>query len=103
MLCSMTGFASKIITCSLDDASKVSMTLSIKSLNSRFFEATCKLPQQCASLETDIIKLLKQTLYRGHIYCTMHVSNNNLFKGGVEPSFSMIQSYSQAIESIQKK
>lgn len=103
MLCSMTGFASKITTFSLDDASKVSMTLSIKSLNSRFFETTCKLPQQFTSLETDIIKLLKQTLYRGHIYCTIQVNNNNLFKGGVEPSFSMIQSYKDAIENIQKK
>lgn len=99
----MTGFASKIITLSLEDGSKASMTISIKSLNSRFFESTCKVPQQLAPLETDIIKLLKAALHRGHIYCSIYVSNNNLFKGGIEPSFSIIRGYTLAIEKAQEK
>lgn len=99
----MTGFASKIITLSLEDGSKASMTISIKSLNSRFFETTCKVHQQLAPLETDIIKILKAGLHRGHIYCSIYVSNNNLFKGAIEPSFSIIRGYRLAIEKAQEK
>lgn len=103
MLSSMTGFASKIIALTLDDGSKASMTISIKSLNSRFFEATCKLPPQCAQLEAESIKLLKHALHRGHIYFSLYVSNNNLFKGTIEPSFSLIGSYTAAIKKVQEK
>lgn len=103
MIRSMTGFASKIINLALEDGSKVSMVISLKSLNSRFFEATCKLHPQFSCIETDILKLLKGSLYRGHVYFTIYASNQNLFKGNVEPSFSVIGSYIDAIKRAQDK
>ncbi len=103
MLRSMTGFASKIITMSFDDGSKVSMAMSIKSLNSRFFEASCKLPPQLTSLETESIRLLKSALLRGHVYFTIYVNNQNAFKGAAEPSFSVIGGYIDALKKIQEQ
>jgi uncharacterized protein (TIGR00255 family) len=102
MLRSMTGFASKIITIPLEDDAKLSMVISIKSLNSRFFETTCKVPPQLGNIEASAVKLMKTMLYRGHIYFTIYTNNANAFKGGVEPSMSVIGGYIDAIKKAQE-
>lgn len=103
MVLSMTGFATKTITLQGDDGSKVNLTVSIKSLNSRFFETTFKLPYTLSSLETELIKILKAKLVRGHIYFTMQMGNQALLKGAVEPSMSTLQGYINAAEQIKQK
>ncbi|MFI5333227.1 MAG: YicC/YloC family endoribonuclease [Candidatus Babeliales bacterium] len=99
----MTGFASKTVTLALDTHEKAHLTISLKSLNSRFFEATCKLHYQLNSLETEFLKILKNTLHRGHIYLIIHMDNQNLFKGAVEPSIKTIDGYIKAIDTIKQK
>jgi len=103
MLMSMTGFATKSITLPLDEGLKVNLSISVKSLNSRFFEATCKLPYALSHLETDFIKTLKKRLLRGHIYFTIYMGTQELLKGSVEPSITTIKGYLGAIEEIKKK
>jgi uncharacterized protein (TIGR00255 family) len=103
MLQSMTGFASKAITIPLDSEGQATITLSLKALNSRFFEATCKLPYALSHLETDLIQLLKSKLKRGHIFFSINVSSPQLFKGNVEPAITIVESYLKAIQTIQKK
>jgi len=100
MIRSMTGFAGKNIVLPLPGQTKANMTISIKSLNSRFFETTFKMPHIFNSLETECIKILKEKLLRGHIYATMHVSNQNAFKGAIEPALNVVESYVQAIKAI---
>lgn len=103
MLLSMTGFASKSMNLQLDEGLKVNLTISIKSLNSRFFETTCKLPYALSHLETDFIKGLKKKLLRGHIYFTIYMGTQELLKGSVEPSANTIKGYLTAVEEIKKK
>ena len=74
MIQSMTGFAAKTIILELAPETRVNITISIKALNSRFFEASCKLPYTLNYFEHDFIKLLKDTLHRGHIYLIIHMS-----------------------------
>lgn len=102
MLRSMTGFAAKTLTIASTDV-KTNISISLKSLNSRFFESTCKLHHQLNSLEVDLTKLLKDRLHRGHVYLTMYVSNHDLFKGSVEPSLHTIDGYMKAIATIKEK
>lgn len=102
MIRSMTGFAGKIVTLSLGTGEKATIAMSLKSLNSRFFETTAKLHYQISNLETELTQILKQKLYRGHIYLTIHIDNQTFFKGAVEPSFKTIDNYVQAIEAIKK-
>lgn len=102
MIRSMTGFAGKIITVPLADG-KVNLSISLKSLNSRFFEATCKLHYQLSNLETDFLKIMKEHLHRGHLYLTIHMNNQNLFKGAVEPSLKTIDGYIAAINQVKQK
>ena len=90
MIQSMSGFAATTITLELDKETKINLTISIKALNSRFFEASCKLPYTLSQFEHDFSKLLKENLHRGHIYLIIHMSNQNLLKGTIEPAKPVI-------------
>lgn len=102
MILSMTGFASKTATFTLEDGSKVNISIDLKTLNSRFFETTCKLSYSINHLETQLISQLKKKLLRGHAYLTMHVLNPHVLHGGVTPSVSTIQGYVTAVDQIKK-
>ena len=62
MLQSMTGFAVKELLLELDHGVTIPITLSIKSFNGRYFEASCKCAPMFFALETDIIKYLKKKI-----------------------------------------
>lgn len=101
MIQSMTGFASKTVTLtSADGQEKTHVSISIKALNSRFFDTTCKLHYAFSSLENALISMAKKTLYRGHIYITMYVSNPNALRSTVQPSLTTVTSYLNAINEI---
>jgi uncharacterized protein (TIGR00255 family) len=102
-IASMTGFASKtfVLTASSGERSTVSMNL--KSVNSRFFEALVKLPIALSHLETRITKVFKEILLRGNIYCTVYLSNPNIFEGTISLATTVVDGYVDAIRQIQKK
>lgn len=103
MIVSMTGFATRSFTLPLDEKTKVNVIVSIKSLNSRFFETTCKLPYPLSHLETEFIKIFKKKLLRGHIFFTLYMGNQTVLKGTVEPSLSTIQGYIDSVGLIKKQ
>lgn len=103
MMQSMTGFASKTILLTAKDGSFTHLTMSIKSLNARFLETTCKIPYALNHLETEFIKLFKQKLGRGHVVFTIHLSNPNFFKGSVQPDISFVKSYLNALNTIKQE
>ena len=99
----MTGFATRNSTITRSDGSKSALTVNIKSLNARYFEATCKLPYPLQMLEIELTKQLKTMLHRGSIYFTLYLSNPNLLKGTIEPAFNLIEQYNQAVDQIQQR
>lgn len=103
MLYSMTGFASKTFVLTASSGERSSISMNLKSLNSRFFEASIKLPPGLSYLETIFIKQFKEMLHRGHIYFTVYLSNPNIFDGAITPAMTIIDSYVVAMQSITKK
>lgn len=99
---SMTGYANTTIDIIDSENQKLSLSIQIKSLNSRYFEATCKIPYLLTNLEVAIQKNLKQKLQRGHVYVTIKMQQGGL-KQAVVPAVSTIQSYINAIEVIKKE
>jgi len=97
---SMTGFASKTFVLTVPSGERSSISMNLKSLNSRFFETTIKLPLGLSHLETILIKQFKEALRRGHIYFTVHLTNPNLFEGTITPAMTVINSYMKAIKEI---
>lgn len=98
---SMTGFATQTATL-VCNKTKVSTTVSIKSVNTRFFECMCKMPYALLNLETDIIKQLKQRLIRGNVFVAISVADQSVFKGSITASLSTAQSYVDAAAQVQK-
>lgn len=101
MIRSMTGFATKSLIVAVHE-SKTPLTLSIKSLNSRYFDSNCKLPYPLANLETDFIRVFKSKLHRGSVTFTIHIANPNAFKGAIEPSTTTLKNYLTALDTIKK-
>jgi uncharacterized protein (TIGR00255 family) len=66
---SMTGYASA----RLDGLDAGAVTLSIKSVNHRFFDPQVRLPFTLESLDTQIRKLLKESVRRGHIEVSVQI------------------------------
>ncbi len=99
MIQSMTGYASAIIEIPIKADTKLSLSINIKSLNSRYFEATCKVPYLLSNLEVSLQKILKKLLHRGHVYISVKMQYDSL-KHSVIPSMQTIHGYLQAIQQI---
>lgn len=113
MIVSMTGFSSKTLVVPLAAktsekacpgtapvATRLSITMTLKSLNARFFEATCKLPYALTHLETELIKRFKAKLFRGNVYFTLHMTNPQALTSFIEPALCTIDGYLRAIKTI---
>jgi uncharacterized protein (TIGR00255 family) len=96
----MTGFASKTFVITAPSGERSSISINLKSLNSRFFEASIKLPMALTHLETVLLKQFKEMLRRGHIYFTCYLSNPNIFEGAVTPAMTVIDGYMKAMHQI---
>lgn len=103
MLISMTGFATHSFEIAIDKKTKLDFSISLKSLNSRFFETTIKVPAQLSNLEIEIQRLLKKELVRGHVYCTLKLHNQELLKKPAQINTQIVDTYIEHIEQIQKK
>ncbi len=100
MLKSMTGFACKTIELTNRQGEKGFLTINIKSLNSRHFEVSTKLPPALQSVEVGLISALKKKLHRGKVTVTLSYSNPNLFKGPVQVSMVTLRGYLTALEQV---
>ena len=60
---SMTGYASRRV----DAEERASFTMSLKSVNHRFFDLQLRLPQGCDALEGQLRRMLKEQIHRGHV------------------------------------
>ena len=101
MLLSMTGFIEKSVSVTVNDA-KLNVTISLKSINSRFFEAVIKFPYQLSRLETKVSKMLKKNLHRGRVYATLHIEDEVALKSEIDASLPVIEKYLNAVNTIKK-
>lgn len=101
MVVSMTGFAQKIVMIETQDGAHAQLSITLKSLNSRFFECTCKLPYALTHLETDFIKNCKKKLRRGNVTLVIQASNPSVFKSPLKPDVSLAKSYITSFKVIQ--
>lgn len=102
MVQSMTGFASTTITLTTPTTT-IPATLTIKTLNNRFIDITCKLPYQLAHLEPEMLKRTKKVLHRGSVFCSLYITNAQALKTDVFPSIALAEGYAKAITALQSK
>ena len=103
MLTSMTGFGAKTIEIPLKKGGSITVGIEIKSLNSRFFEATCKLPSNLGHTEVDIINLCKKKLVRGRVFLNVRLSGDTALLETLVPAYSAVEGYLEVAKTIKKK
>lgn len=104
----MTGFSTTTLLLTLNKKEsqediRINCTLTLKSLNSRYFEANCKIPYQISPIETELIKLFKSKLYRGNIQFSLYMNNSQNLTANAVPAFSIINEYIKSIDAIKSK
>jgi uncharacterized protein (TIGR00255 family) len=100
-LFSMTGFVTKTIALPAANNQLVNLSFSIKSLNARFFEATCRLPSALSPIEIELTTRAKELLCRGHLFITVGLNDPNYFKNQILPSLANIKGYLDALHQAQ--
>lgn len=97
MLCSMTGYGK-----SQKSLSGLSITVELKSVNSRYFEFNCRLPRGYLFLEDKLKSLLQSRVSRGKI--EMHVSIESEGQNDILVTINKgyLDSYMNALKELSK-
>ncbi len=99
MLYSMTGYGQSII-----DADGIVAIAEAKSVNSRYFETTIKLPTLLSDAEGDFVKLVRRYVNRGKIYLHIQILNKSkLPMWDISIDESMLDIYASLLESIDSR
>ena len=90
---SMTGYA----TLRIDTGKDATFTLTLKSVNHRFFDLQLRLPQSCEALEAPIRKLLKEQIQRGHVEFSLQMDRQA--RSGLSLNHQQIADYIEAFRA----
>lgn len=103
MLISMTGFYSTSERMQFSGNRNTTITVEIKTLNSRFFEITAKLPGSLSNLELSLTALLQSKLTRGRVYLNINFDKRDASLEAIAPSFDLVQQYLDAAQQLKEK
>lgn len=102
MIVSMTGFAHRSTTVTNSTGISSELVISLKTVNSRYFEANCRLPHALNYLETELTKKMKAQLHRGYAQLTISVGNPALFQGTLTPNVNLARGYVNGLKELQQ-
>jgi uncharacterized protein (TIGR00255 family) len=99
----MTGFSSCSAEIITKDGRKICLSIEMKSINSRFFELSSKLPSILNHLEIKISNLLQKKLLRGRVYLVVQPADDIEPLTKIVPCTKIVQGYLDAIASIKNQ
>lgn len=88
MLHSMTGFGSATL-----ENTKISVTVEIKSLNSKFFDIYCRIPKGYSEREVEIRNILTQELERGKVEFMMTITPKDESAASTAVNRALVKAY----------
>lgn len=91
---SMTGFGQ-----ARSEVGAAQYTVEIRSVNSRYFKASIRLPEIWAFLESDIDQILRKRLHRGSIHFTMRMKTESA-DAAYEVNVPAIERYIEQLDTI---
>lgn len=98
MLKSMTGYGTATL-----DSDSLSVTVEIKTLNSKFLDIYCRIPRQYSEREIEIRNLLTQILERGKVELNLSVQAKGTGAGATVVNRALVGAYYQnLVESSQE-
>jgi uncharacterized protein (TIGR00255 family) len=94
---SMTGYATRRV----DADERASFTMSLKSVNHRFFDLQLRLPQGCDAIEASLRKALKESIHRGHVEFTLTLERQT--RSGLHFNDEQIGAYIKAFRECAER
>jgi len=82
---------------------ETTISIELKSINSRFFEASFKLPSSLLSLEVPITNILKQKLIRGRVFISLRLGGTGGALETVVPVLKLARDYVTAARLMKKQ
>ena len=98
----MTGYANGTIALQTKNGD-FALEIEIKTINSRYYEALCKLPPSFSFLEIKMVNLLQEKLIRGRTYLTLRFGEGNEAFEALIPSMKIVEGYINASKAIKDK
>ena len=98
MILSMTGFGRG--TAVLNGRE---ITVELRSVNSRYFEYSSRIPRTCSSLDSRLKKQLNQRISRGKVELSMTVRNVDAADTVVAVNMELARSYQQAMRTLSEQ
>ncbi len=99
----MTGYSCKAASIDVPGVGKISLSIEMKSVNTRFFEVVCKMPSVLSSMEINIHHFLQKKLHRGRVYLTVRFAEDNEAFESITPSLKSVDGYLRAAETIKER
>ncbi|MFH0898443.1 MAG: DUF1732 domain-containing protein [bacterium] len=100
---SMTGYSSKAASVDVPGVGKISLSIEMKSINSRFFEVVCKMPGVLSSIEIKVHHFLQKKLRRGRIYFTVRFAEDNEAFEDIVPSLKSVEGYLRVAHIVKER
>jgi uncharacterized protein (TIGR00255 family) len=95
MLKSMTGFGKSVV-----EANGMTVSVEVKSLNSKFTDVYCRIPKGLSFREIEIRNLLTQSLERGKIEFNLNIQFNDVASSGTSVNRALVQAYMKDLQDI---
>ena len=98
MILSMTGFGRGTAV-----RNGREITVELRSVNSRYFEYSSRIPRTCSYLDSRLKKQLNERITRGKVELSMTIQNVDAADTGVTVNMELARSYQQAMRDLSEQ
>ena len=79
------------------------IAVELRSVNSRYFEYSCRVPRTCAFLEDPLKRLVAEQVHRGKVELSMSIQNVSAADAVVQINWGLAESYCRALSSLAER
>lgn len=79
------------------------IAVELRSVNSRFFEYSCRVPRTCAFLEDPLKRLVAEQVHRGKVELSLSIQNVSAADAVVQINWGLAESYCRALSSLAER
>ena len=79
------------------------IAVELRSVNSRYFEYSCRVPRTCAFLEDPLKRLVAEQVHRGKVELSLSIQNVSAADAVVQINWGLAESYCRALYSLAER
>ena len=79
------------------------IAVELRSVNSRYFEYSCRVPRTCAFLEDPLKRLVAEQVHRGKVELSLSIQNVSAADAVVQINWGLAESYYRALSSLAER